>query len=57
MKVFCKYCRRMKPLEGSIVVRHLETGSERRQCADCVELRKQPREVLEALAKQSKGKK
>lgn len=48
---FCPYCRTFRADFGFVKVRHPVNGSSRHMCPPCQEIRKKPREELEALAK------
>ena len=49
---FCMYCQQFKADTGFKFVVHPKTLTKRGQCPSCQERRKQPREALNALAKQ-----
>lgn len=48
---FCTYCNSYRPPDLFKVVRTGRAGTPRMMCQPCVDIRKKPREELEALAK------
>lgn len=49
--LYCNYCRQFKEPTGFKLFRHIPSGSPRRMCLPCQEIRKLPRAELEKRAK------
>jgi hypothetical protein len=51
LEKFCGYCNRFKDGLGFRTILNIRNKSKRGMCPSCQEIRKRPREELEALAK------